>query len=1227
MKLCLSLSLSLTYKHINIHTQNDKTLTRAVVDIVLNFYVKTSSNINIYEAAQDPESMKLNYDIINEILYHVQSKIVIYLEGYIDLKIMNQKRVYNLLFVDSHESFLQVFRLMTPEYFNYQGFYLIVITKYTSDQYYMMQQIFDMLWAEYIINVNIIWATPMNHNEAIMFTYYPYTDFYCGKTYPIQLNQYRSNRWLHLHSVHFPNKIQNLYGCKLKVSTLSTPPFMMTREENGETVPDGIDGTLLRVLSQRMNFSVELTFVDDLWGNIYDNGTVTGAIKLVVENDANFTIGYYAATASRNKIMTSSYVYYTSNLVFIVPPGRLYTSFEKLFYPFKLKIWSLVTIIMLTGFLVIVLLKFRSIKTQNFVFGRGNQSPCLNIINVFFGGSLHLLPTRNFARFLLGLFMIYCLIIRSSYQGALFKFMQTDSRAQPASSIDEMLERDFLFYMLESVMLNVNELHEIHDKLIDSDFKGALLSSEEHAAYLNVISKPNRHYKYSPQVVFAFNLVIYMRQQSCLQQEFNEQILALTGGGFLESWTLRFIDKDRKKEQDENEPTQLNMSQLLGGYELLLLGLSIATFTFLMELVSYRFKSLRLIPWCCLVTKTNEKMKFNLVIICCVVKSIYFVESSNLFQLSYHNSITSQAVGDFILNVYLNDTPTVNICSAPINDNQKLVMDDIINEIIMQSESVFQIEEYSFLNASNEKRFHNVILIGNYASFRHIYNCLLADNFVYQGYFLFVLVDYYHEQYVEMAQVLEDLWQIYIVNVNILMRTPLNNILDMFTYYPFTPTYCGKVYPVLINQFINSQFQNAGNYFVDTVKNFHQCTLSVATFNIIPLMMVEITEQTFKLTGIDGYVLQAIAKQLNFTIELVYVTDDVKWGIVYSNGSSTGAIQKVLEGPANFTIGKYSMSHVRNKYLDPSAVYFSSPLIMIIPPGRPLSPFENLMKPFTQLMWLILICILLIAFSVIAILKWKFNETIRHFVLGANNKHPFLNVLSVLLGVCLQRTPNRNFARTLLCVFMLFCLVIRSSYQGALFEILKTDNRDKMMDSIDELIAEDFDFLVLESLTPLLTGIPRILDRKIIIKSSEVPEIRLKTMNPDFKGTLLSSLDQVLYSNKITYNNHTLNVCKEELFRMQYCIYSRKNSYLPRLFTDVINSFAANGLINEISRHYIDYKYIKNFNPKEPKQFPLYKVMGGFEILATGLLIASITCLMEIVSKRVQFLQRFFDIL
>lgn len=140
---------------------------------------------------------------------------------------------------------------------------------------------------------------------------------------------------------------------------------------------------------------------------------------MVIEKEANFTIGYMSTTVTRNLFMSSSYIYFTSNLVWITPPGRLTTSFEKLFKPFGIILWSSILCMFVFGYLVIKIIKQQVKSVQVFVFGRSNTTPCLNAINVFFGGSLPRLPLRNFARTLLGLFMIYCLIIRSSYTGEL----------------------------------------------------------------------------------------------------------------------------------------------------------------------------------------------------------------------------------------------------------------------------------------------------------------------------------------------------------------------------------------------------------------------------------------------------------------------------------------------------------------------------------------------------------------------------------------------------------------------------------------------------------------------------------------------------------------------------------------------------------------------------------------------------------------------------------------
>jgi hypothetical protein len=252
-------------------------LIEATVDIIEKFYMNRTATINFYHASNEGEDLSLerNLDTMNEILYRIQSNVVVQLEGYQDFKITNRKRVHNIFFVDSYESLWKIFGLMSPFFFDFQGFYLIVLTTYSSEQYQIMFQIFENVWAEYIINLNIIWMPPENDDEAIMYTYFPYTRFYCGKALPVQLNQYRFGKWLHAGASFFPQKVSNMYGCPLKVATVFTAPFMIIKEnENGTLTPDGLDGILLRVLSQRMNFSVDLVQVSSQ-GTIKPSGRHT----------------------------------------------------------------------------------------------------------------------------------------------------------------------------------------------------------------------------------------------------------------------------------------------------------------------------------------------------------------------------------------------------------------------------------------------------------------------------------------------------------------------------------------------------------------------------------------------------------------------------------------------------------------------------------------------------------------------------------------------------------------------------------------------------------------------------------------------------------------------------------------------------------------------------------------------------------------------------------------
>lgn len=73
------------------------------------------------------------------------------------------------------------------------------------------------------------------------------------------------------------------------------------------------------------------------------------------------------------------------------------------------------------------------------------------------------LPGRNFARYLLMCFMLFCLVVRTAYQGKQYEFMQKIMWKPDIQTIDEMVEQNFkLFY----ITLRGLENFTFYDKMV-----------------------------------------------------------------------------------------------------------------------------------------------------------------------------------------------------------------------------------------------------------------------------------------------------------------------------------------------------------------------------------------------------------------------------------------------------------------------------------------------------------------------------------------------------------------------------------------------------------------------------------------------------------------------------------------------------------------------------------------------------------------------------------------
>jgi hypothetical protein len=224
----------------------------------------------------------------------------------------------------------------------------------------------------------------------------------------------------------FPEKYENFNGCELGVaiddkSNLAEWPATTTTST-----------TMINILAQHLNFTpvyVPMT-KDVITSRNYDlMSYVSGQI-----------IGSYLHHDFSSAL-------YSDHVTLTVPAGEPYTQLEKMFLMFDKETWICIGVTLAGALLVIQVINLMSVQVQKFVFGRDVRSPTLNVANVFLNGAQMRVPGRNFARFLLMMFIIWSLIIRTCYQSMLYENLQKDMRKPRIKTFDELNEKNFTIFV------------------------------------------------------------------------------------------------------------------------------------------------------------------------------------------------------------------------------------------------------------------------------------------------------------------------------------------------------------------------------------------------------------------------------------------------------------------------------------------------------------------------------------------------------------------------------------------------------------------------------------------------------------------------------------------------------------------------------------------------------------------------------------------------------------
>lgn len=128
----------------------------------------------------------------------------------------------------------------------------------------------------------------------------------------------------------------------------------------------------------------------------------------------------------------------------------------------------------------------------------------------------------------------------------------------------------------------------------------------------------------------------------------------------------------------------------------------------------------------------------------------------------------------------------------------------------------------------------------------------------------------------------------------LLLETPDERPILLYTYYPFTPNGCHKAQLHIINKKKSILDLKSHELFPDKFHNFHNCTLMAALWNVPPYLTLPYKTKSKQMEGMEGVVLSVLAEVLNFRIDYVIPPNNEQRGLVKSDGTVTGAIKMVF---------------------------------------------------------------------------------------------------------------------------------------------------------------------------------------------------------------------------------------------------------------------------------------------------------------------------------------------
>ncbi|KAM7350853.1 uncharacterized protein ACRADG_009289 [Cochliomyia hominivorax] len=516
------------------------------------------------------------------------------------------KRYCNLIMIDSFASLEKTSIADYNRKSDTLEYYFIFLQ--TADDFVSveMRKIFKYCFDNYWIHCNVM--VQNRKGEVLIYTYFPFKENQCFQTEAEIINEFKGDRFVN--EIMFPDKLRNLHECSLKLTTWIVPPFITNRTNKflPKLEVSGFEIFILMAMSNHMNFTLDIDVIS--FDTYHQNKTPeTLPMEMLRNFMTNITVGYFRRTAERDQVATPSYVtYYLPLVAVILRKQSRHESLRIFTSPFDSFTWTLA--ILFYGF--IILLNNVNLDPQ--------KVNSFQIYEIIIGMSVVTVPKGFLNRINFLTVLLSSFFIRSVYQSLLFYIFRTYFFKSTPISLQGLVDNGYKAVCTEMSLSFLENVPQIQDKSLPvitiytanemypfyylelyGEENYAAISIYDFALYYAIDILPvGEVLLIIPITVNDQQISFYLAKHSYLVERFNDYILWFQQAGLLYKWKdWSYFDyritKSSKKRSTSNESSVLmvNLNQLIGFYQVVLLLYFISFAIFLLELLSSRIKWLR----------------------------------------------------------------------------------------------------------------------------------------------------------------------------------------------------------------------------------------------------------------------------------------------------------------------------------------------------------------------------------------------------------------------------------------------------------------------------------------------------------------------------------------------------------------------------------------------------------------------------------------------------------